>query len=171
MSTNQSLQKYVKRAVQLGAREARVIPAKSIVTAHWVRMKCRFGCPVYGQRLTCPPHSPTPEETEKMLREYRTAILVHANAYRCTSRIVSELEREIFLGGFHKAFAMGSGPCRLCNTCTLKAHGCHHPEEARPAMEACGIDVFQTARNNGYSIEVVRNHNCEQNYYGVVLVE
>jgi glyoxylase-like metal-dependent hydrolase (beta-lactamase superfamily II) len=25
--------------------------------------------------------------------------------------------------------------------------GCRHPDEARPAMEACGIDVFATARN------------------------
>jgi len=37
-------------------------------------------------------------------------------------------------------------------------------------MEAYGIDVYRTARNNGYPIEVVRNHRCTQNYYGLVLL-
>jgi predicted metal-binding protein len=171
MRTKRNLQKYLKLAVQFGAREARVISSRTIVTAPWVRMKCRFGCCVYGQRLTCPPHSPSPEETRLMLRDYQTAILVHAEAYRSVSRIVSKLEREIFLDGHYKAFAMGSGPCRLCETCNLKEGKCRHPEEARPAMEASGIDVFQTAHNNGFPITVVREEGCEQHYYGVVLVE
>jgi hypothetical protein len=38
-------------------------------------------------------------------------------------------------------------------------------------MEACGIDVFATARANGFPIEVVRDYSCEQNRYGVVLIE
>jgi predicted metal-binding protein len=43
--------------------------------------------------------------------------------------------------------------------------------EARPSMEACGIDVFKTARDNGFRIDVVRSHDDERNCYGVVLVE
>jgi hypothetical protein len=38
-------------------------------------------------------------------------------------------------------------------------------------MEAAGIDVFATARGNGFPINVVTDHNCPQNYYGVVLIE
>jgi hypothetical protein len=38
-------------------------------------------------------------------------------------------------------------------------------------MEACGIDVYTTARANGFSIEVVRDHSCDQNYFGVILVD
>jgi len=38
-------------------------------------------------------------------------------------------------------------------------------------MEACGIDVFQTAKNNELPIEVVNNQKCEQNYYGVIFIE
>ena len=37
-------------------------------------------------------------------------------------------------------------------------------------MEDCGIDVYATARNNGYPIEVVRDDRCPQNYYGLVLL-
>jgi hypothetical protein len=38
-------------------------------------------------------------------------------------------------------------------------------------MEAAGIDVYQTARNNGFHIEVVTSYECEQNYFGLVLIE
>ncbi len=35
---------YIKRAKMLGASAAKVIPAKSVVAAEWVRLKCQFGC-------------------------------------------------------------------------------------------------------------------------------
>jgi hypothetical protein len=38
-------------------------------------------------------------------------------------------------------------------------------------MEACGIDVFKTARDNGFPIDVVRSLEETRNVYGVVLVE
>jgi predicted metal-binding protein len=59
--------KFLKRAKELGAIEANIIPVKSIVVAEWVRLKCQFGCDGYGQSLTCPPYSPTPEETRRVL--------------------------------------------------------------------------------------------------------
>ena len=48
---------------------------------------------------------------------------------------------------------------------------CRHPEMARPAMEAAGIDVFATARAAGLPIEVARSEECPQNYYALLLVE
>jgi hypothetical protein len=41
----------------------------------------------------------------------------------------------------------------------------------RSFAEAAGIDVYATARGNGFPIEVVRDEGCEQNYYGLVLIE
>jgi hypothetical protein len=38
-------------------------------------------------------------------------------------------------------------------------------------MEACGIDVYKTARDNGFLIEVVRTRDEEMNIFGLVLVE
>ena len=126
----------------------------------------------YGLRLTCPPHSPTPEQPRAVLDCYQTAILVHCPGegdWRSIKEIVADLEREVFLAGHYKAFAFGSGPCDLCSECNLES--CLHPQQARPAMEAAGIDVFATARGNGFPIEVVRDHSCPQNYYGLVLIE
>jgi hypothetical protein len=38
-------------------------------------------------------------------------------------------------------------------------------------MEACGIDVFKTARDNGFPIEVLRTRDKGRNMFGLVLVE
>jgi len=47
----------------------------------------------------------------------------------------------------------------------------HEPNGAERWMEAAGIDVYATARGNGFPIEVVKDHSCPQDYYGLVLVE
>jgi len=163
---------FVEAAKRLGAAEAKLISPASVVTAPWVRLKCQFGCGGYGRRLTCPPRSPTPEQTRAVLDCYTSAVLVHCPGqgnWRSIKQIVADLEREAFLAGHYKAFAFGSGPCDLCDECNLQF--CEHPGQARPAMEASGIDVFATARGNGFPIAVVRDHSCPQNYYGLVLVE
>jgi predicted metal-binding protein len=160
--------KYVKKAKKLKVRDAAIIPAGSVVTAEWVRLKCQFGCGGYGKTLTCPPYSPTPEQTRRMLADYRHGLLIHGDEHTHISEIVAELEREIFLDGYHKAFGMGSGPCDLCDRCPKS---CRYPEKARPSMEASGIDVFSTVRANGFPIEVLKTETCEGNYYGLVLIE
>ena len=83
---------------------------------------------------------------------------------------MADLERELFLDGYYKAFGMASGPCELCRTCD-PARGCRHPYQARPSMEACGIDVYQTARNNGFRLEVVRSEDCLCAFVGLVLID
>jgi predicted metal-binding protein len=95
--------------------------------------------------------------------------LVHCKANKRPTKIVTALEREIFLAGYYKTLGFGSGPCRLCRECNVE--GCLHPDDARPSMEACGIDVYATARANGSPIEVVRDETSDQNYYGLVLIE
>jgi len=37
--------------------------------------------------------------------------------------------------------------------------------------QSSGIDVFATARAASFPIQVVTDHEREQNYYGLVLVE
>jgi len=103
------------------------------------------------------------------LKQFRKAILVHGDDYTDIRGIVSRLEREAFLSGYYKAYGMGAGPCDLCNRCNVNKP-CKKPYEARPSMEASGIDVFQTARKNGYKIEVLKSPECKGNYFGLVLI-
>ncbi|MGQ9617086.1 MAG: DUF2284 domain-containing protein [Spirochaetota bacterium] len=159
---------YVQKAQELGINEAKIISARSIVTAEWVRLKCQFGCDGFGQSLTCPPNSPSPEQTRRMLEYYEYGIMLHGDEYTDIRKIVASLERLIFLDGFYRAFGMGAGPCNLCKECP---EFCRYPEEARPSMEACGIDVYATVRANGFPLEVLKTTSCRGNYYGVVLIE
>ena len=159
-----------RRALAMGAKHAKMISTGKVFTAPWVRWKCQFGCGAYGSNRLCPPHSPTPDVTRKVLDSYARAILIHGDKTADIRRMVSELERDAFLGGFYKAFGFACGPCHLCDECTFD-EACRHPERARPAMEACGIDVFRTARTAGLPIEVVTDEDCEQNYYGLLLLE
>lgn len=167
---NADLTPHCASAIAQGCDRAEVIPAANVATAAWVRFKCRWGCPGYGGTLMCPPHSPTPAETAEVVRCYRRAILLHAADHRPVKKAAVALERELFLAGYYKAYAMGSGPCRLCAACAFD-EGCRHPYLARPAMEACGVDVFETARRSGFPIRVVRTHADRQDYFALVLVD
>jgi predicted metal-binding protein len=169
------VESYCEKALEMEIDGARVVDSRSIVTAEWVRMKCQFGCPGFGRSICCPPHSPSPETTRKVIDGYQKAILLHRRVEpgkreKGFSEAIVRLEIEIFLEGYYKAWSMGSGPCDLCKECDPSGL-CRHGYKARPSMEACGIDVFKTARDNGFPIEVVRAHKMEKNLYGVILVE
>lgn len=168
-----SYRKFVRKAVDLGAGDAKIISTDSVVTAPWVRWKCRYGCDGYNSSLCCPPNTPDYKETRELLDSYEKALLVHATAKAGSSvdltGIVTTLERDVFLAGHYKAFAMGAGPCKLCATCSMGE--CRHAEKARPSMESCGIDVYRTARNNGFTIEVVKDYGDVMNRFAIVLIE
>jgi predicted metal-binding protein len=170
MSEGTTLDTFVHRACELGAVEARIIDPGTIVTAPWVRFKCQFGCPYYGTRHCCPPYTPTWEQTQQVIDCYSLALLFHSRGMEIQpTKIAFDLEREIFLSGFHKALAFGAGPCRLCKECDPER--CIQPLRARPAMEGCGIDVYSTVRANGFPIHVVREPCEVPNRYGLVLIE
>ncbi len=168
LPTKEQLQKFIQKTLQLGARQAKLISPRQVETGLWVRLKCQFGCDGYGSSLMCPPYTPRPEETRQMLDQYKRAILFESPTAN-TKEIAARMEREIFLAGFYKALGFGAGPCRLCANCAFEK-GCRHAEEARPAMEACGIDVFTTARTHGFTIKVLKNYREPQHYFGLILI-
>ena len=61
----------------MGIGEAKIINTCSVITAEWVRMKCQFGCRRFGTRLCCPPNTPTPYVTRRLIDSYQKAILLH----------------------------------------------------------------------------------------------
>jgi predicted metal-binding protein len=154
-----------------GVVEARIVSPCDVETAAWVRLKCQFGCGGFHQCLMCPPFTPTPEQMRNVLDGYRRAALVHFKDYTDTKAQMVTLERAVFLKGAWKAFGLGAGPCTLCESCSLAAGTCRHAENARPSMEACGIDVYTTVRKAGLPIEVVKNRRQCPNYYGLLLVD
>lgn len=164
-----SARKIVQMALDLGALGAKLVPPESVETGHWVRWKCQFGCGGFGSSSMCPPHTPTPAETRLMLDGYQRGVLFESPPGE-TKKIAAALERELFLAGHYKALGLGAGPCRLCEECQFD-EGCRHPREARPSMEACGIDVYATARKHGFTIDVVRTRKDAEHYFGLVLID
>lgn len=160
---------FCDAAVRLGAKRALMVRPADVVTGSWVRWKCQFGCGGFNSSRMCPPHTPTPEQTRRLLDEYRHGVMFEA-ALGTSKRIAVQLEREVFLAGHYKALGLGAGPCMLCAQCAFEA-GCRHPKQARPALEACGIDVYATARRHGFTIDVVRSRRDAQHYFGLVLID
>ncbi|MBO5667328.1 MAG: DUF2284 domain-containing protein [Firmicutes bacterium] len=142
----------------LGTDTAKVIDPKQIVTAPWIQFKCQFECPNYGKCPTCPPQTPDHQETRMMLDSYKTAILFQRRSRTDTGAMAYKVMRQLCLDGCYKAAAMGNG----C--------GSDEPSDI-PTMEACGIDVFETAKQCGFEIDRVADGETFVNFFGLVLVE
>ena len=72
------------------------------------------------------------------------------------ANLMTDLEKAAFKLGYRYAAAFSGGECVLCEECVGQASGerCRHPFEARPSMEAVGIDVVATAEAAGLSVEL-----------------
>ena len=132
----------VERALAAGASAAAALRPDQVATAEWVRWKCLYGCPVAGRCLTCPPHSPTPQETRRLLDEYRTVLLLRFDVHPDRAEWLKSapwvlktalaLEQELFLAGHHKAFAIAGGrSCDLDEACGAP-ETCDSRERLRP---------------------------------------
>jgi len=165
-------------AYDLGASKVAIIEPGEVVVDDRVRYKCMWSCPHYNTSLMCPPYTPRPEETRRLLNQYRYALLVRregpaedfvgGNAIeerswirhgRDLHKTMLKLESSAFYRGFYLAIAMVGGCCRICypdGACQgLEQGRCLHPYESRPSMEALGIDVLSTLDKLGWEVQVV----------------
>ncbi|PWR74241.1 DUF2284 domain-containing protein [Methanospirillum lacunae] len=77
---------YLVEAVKsAGATDAILIQTSDIVIEERVQLKCKTGCPSYGQRFSCPPFAPTASEFKQMVLEYQDALLI-----RFQSSVIAE---------------------------------------------------------------------------------
>ncbi len=176
----------------------KVISTDKVVVGDWVRWRCRYGCKAYGKHLNCPPHVPSPEETKKLIRCYKSAIVARFDAkpnpgvqpshihhflwdaIKAFYDTMFEMERHAFLSGYYKAFGMVGLCCAYCDECIPEREKffehamkrfCVYPHRMRPGMEACGIDVFRTVRNAGYEVEVLSSPYDKITFFGMLLLE
>jgi predicted metal-binding protein len=199
------LKKYAKElevirdyALQIGADRAKILPVSRLAVRQSARAKCYIpACKFYGSSIMCPPHNPlTPDITRKIVSEYEYGILFqvaarvedfvgkewrtrHVRTELKHKKIVAQLEAKAFYLGFPRAMGFAAGECSLCvprKPCAvLKGKECVHPLRARPAMEACGFDVFTIAREAGWKLVPVGHSSTPQNtscasLIGLVLV-
>lgn len=155
----------------LGFLNAREISVGSIHVADWTKERCRFGCSEYG-KPHCPPNSPSPAKTREVLKDYSRALLLEGEPpTRAFQLNVLEAEKEAFKAGFYKSLAYWAGPCSLCREECPGDGTCRNTRLARPAMEASGIDVFETVRRAGLSLRPLKNRSDYAKYFALLLLE
>lgn len=158
-------------AITAGFRRAVPIPAEKIATAPWVRLKCRYGCRMFGKSLQCPPNVRDDVETKRLLKSYKWALLLEGTPPgRQFHQRLLDLEKKAFLSGLHKAFVLGAGPCTVCDKCPGEG-ACNRSDLARPSMEASGIDVYETAKAADLYLAPVKEKGQYVKYIGLLLLE
>lgn len=84
--------------------------------------------------------------------------------------IVSDLEAMAFKNGFYLAAGLIGSECLLCEKCVGQSsnEACRHPFQARPSMQAVGIDVIKTSRKAG--LPVILSSRTKVRWTGLLLL-
>lgn len=169
-------ERFRRLALELGADDARVVPAGWAQVDERVRLKCQIPpCPNYNRCGCCPPHTPELDFVRKALARYRYAVVFkndvppldfadlkryypHGRQHQLrTDEIAAKLEVAAFAEGYRFALGLGAGGCRdtLCNggLCQMIDSGrCPHILRTRPSLEAMGIDAVDLVERVGWEI-------------------
>ncbi len=188
----QDLENYRKRALELGATDAKVITTDVVVIDERVRAKCTYPkCAWYGTNINCPPYGLDSEQTRKVVNSYHYAVFFrikvptetiagnrtpeHIKDSRLTNKIrydiLAKIESMAFYDGYYLTMGFGGGPCKatFCPNEDCRAlkpgQGCKFPLYARASMEAVGMDVYLMATKVGWDIYPI-GRSASQAPYG-----
>jgi predicted metal-binding protein len=146
-----------------------------------IRAMCEQNtCGRYGKSWNCPPVCGTVEELEAACRRYSKGILVNSvkqledsfdwqgmmDGGRALCDILLDIDDAARRLGLADYRILGSGGCNSCEDCSYPDHPCRHPDKQFTPIEACGINVMQTALDSGFK------YNNGQNtvtYFGMLL--
>jgi len=101
--------------------------------------------------ITAAAHSGTGQSPEAV-RDYMQALRDSQNLLH---GIIIQIESLCLREGYSYAAGFGAGGCTLCDECVGAASGlpCRHPYQARPSLDAVGINVMATARKAGVPLD------------------
>jgi predicted metal-binding protein len=159
-----------------------LLPAREVVVTWMTVLQCMYGCRVYSRfsrRWSRVPFCPNPDETKKIVSDYKFALILNKTykpplfntswlgfnplrdldqkiwATRCYGEINSitlQVEKLLMNHGFD-VYAYGMSPCHACIKCSYPKP-CRKPDKLRFSADACGIDIYATARKAGANFEV-----------------
>ena len=136
----------------------------STLTVHEdVRAMCaQDRCNRYAKCWTCPPGCGTLESCQTQMASYDRGLLVQSlfpleDPLDYPAMLQSEAaHHRLFVAfcqelrqAYPQLLALGSGGCRLCETCTYPTAPCRLPQQAVSSMEAYGLLVSQVLKANG----------------------
>jgi predicted metal-binding protein len=183
---NSDLTSFCQKALELGADEARIIPAGWVEVDERVRLKCSIPpCPNFRRCANCPPFQFDLDTIRKAFNRYSKAIIFknnvpvedfkaeryypHGQKWQSKSAdIASQLEGLAFSKGYCYAVGFGSGSCRdtLCSSlacAALDSGRCAHLLKARPSIEAMGVELTGLLDRLGWKLyPIYRSFKPEQ---------
>lgn len=165
-------QKLIDEAYRLGALNVKEFVIEDIVFDPRTILKCKYGCADYGKSYHCPSDSKNLdiEESIRIFKHYHAGLIIHSNSKNLNQEISYELEKLAFLEGYYMALSLSD--CGLCKECLCRYQKpCPHPEKARPAFHAVGIDVFKTVTQLKLPIYVLHEKSEIQNWYAAIFIE
>lgn len=160
-----------EEACQMGSTRTALIWARDVVFDPRVSLKCAQNlCTHYGNNFMCPPHVPTAHDFARGADGFRIALLLQLEQKMRENLMPGEinqefkklslellgillaLEKRAFTLEFPFSMGLGGGECKICETCGAATGEvkCCRPGEARPSMEAVGIDVTTTCRRANF---------------------
>jgi predicted metal-binding protein len=172
---NTRLVKLQKKALELGANDAKIISVDRIPVEDEVVAMCKAHlCKGYGKSANCPPHVIGPDRARQWIEKYETALFFKIDVspqvllsedrfttFKGVYIIASKLEALAREEGFPLAKGLAAGSCkpvfckgRTCDALTEEGE-CRYPSLARPSMEAVGINVFKLSKDVGWDIHTI----------------
>jgi predicted metal-binding protein len=131
--------------------------------------QCASGCPNYGRRCCCPPHSPPLKRLAEHRRWFHVVALrmplaqlsadthLYHQVRMANAMLKSRLQRGVrwWRKLEPEAIGLGSGACRACNPCAGKRGAeCAKPEVRMYSPEAVGVDCEELAAEHlGFELE------------------
>jgi predicted metal-binding protein len=200
-SLQDDLKRYIQKALELGATEAKIVSVEDIPVDERITLKCQIPrCFGYGAGAHCPPNTLKPAELREILKGFRWAVFFikdvppeviirdkatikeRVDAYKDIYKIVTEVESMAFYDGHYLAFGFGAGSCRhtFCGkleTCqAMEGKQCRFSLLSRPSMEAVGIDVFHMVAKADWDIFPIGSNAKAENMpkgtlAGIVIVQ
>ncbi len=169
-------QELAQKLIELGASDAKIIPASSIlVEDRFADMCASPQCPGYGLAPSCPPHVMKPSEFRELLEQYEYAVAFKIDAptavlmsdeRRHTARLIHEMssgiEQLAKKNGYPNSKGLAAGSCKriFCHEqarcAVLDGDGvCIFPDVARPSISGLGINFLELCKVVGWQANVI----------------
>ena len=160
----------IDRSIELGALEARLVPADEIVFDDRSFLKCRFGCNRWGKYWTCPPNlALTPERFMAGFEKYDHSIFIKVPEPKLGQEVAVAIEKEAMLS-YGCSFAFAMAMCVQCEECAFP-DPCRYPHLARPSMDGYGVDIGKTLEPLGFTVEFDKTGAMLPVWYVMVLLD
>jgi predicted metal-binding protein len=178
-------EKYIARLLKdptaFGFTEIKFVHAPQVQYSRAIRLRCQYTCHGAGSSVLTPPHSPTMEEAQRMIDEFKFGVFVRreipaplpadfAEVWRDFEQSLVEAENESFIRGYGRAFAVASGNCLYCHH-DESMRPCTFGGKRRPTLEAIGINLHDTFNMMAWEHHLVREPDAAFNLFGLLMLE